>query len=465
MDIIFSFFTAYTADVKGGLQAGSLVTSMRLIAKNYLKTWFCIDFTSTIPWGVLADVLSGGDSSSKSAKMAKLTKIVKFVRFLRLMRMLRLAKLAAIWERVESSMGSLFMKQFVAFLRVMLVLAGICHWNACIWWMIGQPQSLITELLSDDAQEAFQNAPHWTTVTRGSPGNEWNWLNRTQSDQYIFSFYWTLGVMRTMPAEVQPENQTERLYVMVFMFFAFSAFAICVALITQTFFKFSERKRKFDDDMAAVRMYMRTCKADDFVQKTAKAFLRHLYETRKIQAPESNMLAHLPPALYSKMKLERLRGSLMKISFFKLLPSKALLYVSEVAELRDVPAGAPICHCGRVSEAAWVTVSGCLHARRIKDPKTKEPEFVLTEVVDEECLLTTKTHESAESVWTSICSELMRVDKAKFQQVMSNHEQFRKSLQLEYTCRFKSGMDTDIGIQIMENDTSQIASIAAVVAG
>lgn len=33
--------------------------------------------------------------------------------------------------------------------------------------------------------------------------------NPTQ-DAYIFCFYWTLGVMRTMPAEVTPVNLAER---------------------------------------------------------------------------------------------------------------------------------------------------------------------------------------------------------------------------------------------------------------
>ena len=45
------------------------------------------------------------------------------------------------------------------------------------------------------------------------------------SDPQVFCFYWTLGVMRTMPAEVTPVNLPERLFVLVFMFFALSAFA------------------------------------------------------------------------------------------------------------------------------------------------------------------------------------------------------------------------------------------------
>lgn len=57
------------------------------IATNYLRSWFCVDLASTIPWGQLANALAGGEGSHQTAQMATLTKIVKFVRLLRLMRM------------------------------------------------------------------------------------------------------------------------------------------------------------------------------------------------------------------------------------------------------------------------------------------------------------------------------------------------------------------------------------------
>ena len=54
--------------------------------------------------------------------------------------------------------------------------------------------------------------------------------------------------MRTMPAEVTPVNLPERLFVLIFMFFALSAFAICVSLITQAFFKPLREKRRKEEE-------------------------------------------------------------------------------------------------------------------------------------------------------------------------------------------------------------------------
>merc|ERR1719240_231187 len=108
------------------------------IAKNYIRSWLPIDFISTVPWGSVSDSLLGGGGGS-AGQLGKLTKVIKFVRFMRLMRMLRLAKLAAIFERVEGKCGSVVLIQGVGLLRVVFILICICHWNACIWWMVGQP--------------------------------------------------------------------------------------------------------------------------------------------------------------------------------------------------------------------------------------------------------------------------------------------------------------------------------------
>jgi hypothetical protein len=95
----------------------------------------------------------------------------------------------------------------------------------------------------------FNLEPHWTTrvyYATFSNGREevvrkFRWLDDTvpREEQYAFCFYWTLGVMRTMPQEAFPTNLVERVYVLCFMFFAFSMFSICITKITQMFNKVS----------------------------------------------------------------------------------------------------------------------------------------------------------------------------------------------------------------------------------
>lgn len=124
--------------------------------------------------------------------------------------------------------------------RILLIVIAICHWSACIFWMVGNPESLITDLMPEAVYEAwaerkraqrcskmlkrivskeFLHVPHWTTISRpckvsqktffrvdvrtlGPSQGTWRWIDRPTSESYIFCFYWTLGVMRSQPQAV-----------------------------------------------------------------------------------------------------------------------------------------------------------------------------------------------------------------------------------------------------------------------
>merc|ERR1719343_449753 len=142
---------------------------------------------------------------------------------------------------------------------------------------------------------------HWTELPRRHTAyddvGEWTWVDRPATEQYVFCFYWILGVMRTMPAEVTPINLTERMFVLIFMFFAVMAFAVNVARITQAWFKFSARKDGFKEEMAFVRMHLRSINCSPTLQLRTQGYLNHLYEKRKLHAKESGLLGALPDGL------------------------------------------------------------------------------------------------------------------------------------------------------------------------
>merc|ERR1719456_709485 len=71
-DMAASLLTAYAAGMNDpDVPQGRLVTKRSRIARNYLRTWFAVDFASTIPWGFFADLLAGGSDNARSAQMAK----------------------------------------------------------------------------------------------------------------------------------------------------------------------------------------------------------------------------------------------------------------------------------------------------------------------------------------------------------------------------------------------------------
>ncbi|CAK0798611.1 unnamed protein product, partial [Prorocentrum cordatum] len=442
-DLVMSFFTGYHSGTKDKrLQEGTLVTNRSSIATNYLRGWFWVDFMSTVPWHVIADAFSSDTAadSTSADQLTKLAKVIKLTRLLRLMRMLRLYKLSVIWERLESRIGSITALNVVSLLKVLGVWVAICHWGACCWWMVGKRNSLAMILTFQDDDP---NELHWTEVQRRhSPHQDyefWTWVEKPASEQYVFCFYWILGVMRTMPAEVTPVNLIERMFVLLFMFFAVMAFAVNVARLTQAWFKFSARKDAFKEEMAFVRMHLRTNNCTTSLQLRAQAYLRYLFEKRKIHAKEMSLLSALPDGLKLQMR------QAYRIPYLKLVPGledwtdQVLRRFCDATETVDYLTGDKITERHNDAEAAYVLMIGGIQVfhetpsmtrfstnnghnvssmLRAMSPTSIESGPPLT-VVDEHCLFDKEANSLCRNtVVATECSEVLRIDRLKFQEVL-----------------------------------------------
>jgi len=431
-DLVLNFWTGYQGDMKQG-QEKQLVTSKAMIAIHYLRGWFWIDFLSTVPWNVIAGALKPKSEKNTTSDGLKLAKVVKLMRLLRLMRMLRLCKIGVIWERLEARIGSITALNVVSMVKVLGIWTAICHWGACIWWMVGKRDSLVMLVTMQDAKVG---GLHWTEVPRmhSAFDESWTWVERPASEQYVFCFYWILGVMRTMPAEVTPVTLTERVFVLLFMFFAVAAFAVNVTRITQAWFRFGSRRDAFKEEMACFRMHLRTINCGDALQMRTQACLNHLFEKRKIHAKELGLLNALPEGLKSKLSQAH------RIHYLRMIPrlhnwiDPALRHVCDATEVLDFLPGDKLTEKDLDAEAAFVLMRGGL---QVYDPSAWEPGgrgskffrgsssttpiFGALTVVDDHCLFERKeTARCKDTVMVLECSEVLRIGRKKFQEALQD---------------------------------------------
>eukprot|EP00931_Biecheleriopsis_adriatica_P121598 TRINITY_DN9665_c0_g2_i1.p1 TRINITY_DN9665_c0_g2~~TRINITY_DN9665_c0_g2_i1.p1 ORF type:complete len:666 (-),score=125.89 TRINITY_DN9665_c0_g2_i1:134-2131(-) len=409
-DIFCTFNSAIEIDEDG--TPDSILRDRYLIAKNYVRGWFVLDFVSTVPWGDLAALFSGGEGGGSSGA-AKLMKIMKFLRIMRLMRMLRMAKLRAIWEQVETYMASIVFTQSMALIKVFCTVLALCHWFACLFWMVGSPDSLITSILPESVSEPFAALDHWTTVSRVSFANQapWSYAQKDIMEQYVFSFYWTLGVMRTMPAEVQPVNLVERIFVLIFMMFALSAFAIMVGSLTQAFFKMAERSRGFNDEMFAVRMHLKRIGLERHAARQVKQYMAHLFERRRVNAKEAMLLSKLPHVLQTELTNAATVKQLQMLPEVRGMNPEILKEIANSCELYDRLAGDIICVANHPAHACWIMVVGRCQCEYIDGEKhmIRAPC-----IIDEETLQVPEEYKSPCTVTAITCCEMLRVDKEVF---------------------------------------------------
>lgn len=89
LDLGFSFMTAIEGD------SGELITDYKLIAKQYIKSWFLVDFLACAPSGLLVQwsgLQTDANSSTSSEQAQKFIKLAKLPRLYRVLKLVKLLK-------------------------------------------------------------------------------------------------------------------------------------------------------------------------------------------------------------------------------------------------------------------------------------------------------------------------------------------------------------------------------------
>ena len=89
LDIVLNFRTAVKLD-------GVLIEDPRKIRNAYLKSWFLIDFLSTIPIDLIFVI---GNNEEVGTEAAQINKLLRLLRIFKLLRMMKLTRILARIER------------------------------------------------------------------------------------------------------------------------------------------------------------------------------------------------------------------------------------------------------------------------------------------------------------------------------------------------------------------------------
>ena len=116
VDVVINFRTSYVVET-----TGIEITNLKVIAINYLKGKFTIDFLASLPLDMLSFVTSSGKENSF---------IFQILGLLKLVRVLRLSKLITYLNLKTNVKMSLKLAKLIFFI-VMFV-----HWLACVWFYI-----------------------------------------------------------------------------------------------------------------------------------------------------------------------------------------------------------------------------------------------------------------------------------------------------------------------------------------
>ncbi|ETE63726.1 Potassium/sodium hyperpolarization-activated cyclic nucleotide-gated channel 2, partial [Ophiophagus hannah] len=141
MDLVMNFRTGIVIE-----DNTEIILDPERIKKKYLKTWFVVDFVSSIPVDYIFLIVEKG-MDSEMYKTARALRIVRFTKILSLLRLLRLSRLIRYihqWEEIfhmTYDLASAVMR-IINLIGMMLLL---CHWDGCLQFLVPMLQDFPTD--------------------------------------------------------------------------------------------------------------------------------------------------------------------------------------------------------------------------------------------------------------------------------------------------------------------------------
>jgi len=160
----------------GYIEAQELVNSPTLILRKYLKSWFFIDFTTSLPLTAVL-VWCGafqGASTAQYAKIPRIMRVLKIVRMMKLFRLFKLMKIMSQWKEQTDLLSNI-----VRIGRFIVLIFLLAHISGCAWFTTA----------------SFNR---W----RNGTFSDGSWVYRYEMEfdddirLYLFSFYWALTTLR-----------------------------------------------------------------------------------------------------------------------------------------------------------------------------------------------------------------------------------------------------------------------------
>ncbi|XP_067219133.1 potassium/sodium hyperpolarization-activated cyclic nucleotide-gated channel 2-like [Chanodichthys erythropterus] len=293
MDLVLNFRTGIIIE-----DNSDIILDPKTIKKKYLKTWFVVDFVSSIPVDYIFLIVEKG-IDSEVYKTARALRIVRFTKILSLLRLLRLSRLIRYihqWEEIfhmTYDLASAVMR-IINLIAMMLLL---CHWDGCLQFLVPMLQDFPSDC--------------WVSLNK--------MVNDTWSELYSFAVFKAMSHMLCIGYGRQaPESLSDIWLTMLSMIVGATCYAVFIGHATALIQSLDSSRRQYQEKYKQVEQYMSFHKLPaDFRQKIHD-YYEHRYQGKMFD--EESILEELN---------EPLREEIVNFNCRKLVASMPLFANAE----------------------------------------------------------------------------------------------------------------------------------------
>ncbi|GMI14929.1 hypothetical protein TrVE_jg6054 [Triparma verrucosa] len=343
LDLFVNFRTGYY------LEDEEVMDSWR-VAKHYLKTWFILDFLSSIPF----DLMEAGFQDTSYAKLMKSGKFVKVFRMLRITKMVRFMKGSVIAEQFDDWVNMAASRHTMRMVKLLIGTMFASHLNCCLWAGIGNA--------GDD------DSGSWIIYYDAYLSHEDGFDVDDLGSKYLAAMYWSIQTMTTVGyGDIVPQNDAERAYSIFSMLLGGGYYGFIVATMASLVSNLDANAKSYYEKMDNVTSYMKKRKFPKVLFRKMRKYYKHYFEQRTA-LNESEILDDLSSQLRTEVALFLIHDIVYNIDLFHDLTPEMLAKLLTALKPLQIGSGEVLSVAGEIGREMYIVISGELKMTKPSDP-------------------------------------------------------------------------------------------------
>ncbi|XP_053175775.1 potassium/sodium hyperpolarization-activated cyclic nucleotide-gated channel 3-like [Scomber japonicus] len=253
MDLVLNFRTGIVRE-----DNTEIILDPQKIKIKYLKSWFVVDFISSIPVDYIFLIVETRIDSD-FYKTARALRIVRFTKILSLLRLLRLSRLIRYihqWEEVFHMTYDLA-SAMVRIMNLIGMMLLLCHWDGCLQFLVPM----------------LQDFPADCWVTRNKM------VNDTWGQQYSYALFKAMSHMLCIGYGLYPPIGMADVWLTILsMIVGATCFAMFVGHATALIQSLDSSRRQYQEKYKQVEQYMSFHKLPADMRQRIHEYYEHRYQ-------------------------------------------------------------------------------------------------------------------------------------------------------------------------------------------
>uniref|UniRef100_UPI00358E2774 potassium/sodium hyperpolarization-activated cyclic nucleotide-gated channel 3-like isoform X1 n=1 Tax=Myxine glutinosa TaxID=7769 RepID=UPI00358E2774 len=270
VDLVLNFRTGIVVE-----DNTEIILEPRRIKIMYLRSWFFVDFISSIPVDYIFLIVKTGIDSEvyKTARALRIFRFTKILSLLRLLRLSRLIRYIHQWEEIFHMTYDLA-SAVVRIFNLIGMMLLLCHWDGCLQFLV--------PMLQDFPEDC------WVSLN--------SMQNNTWESQYTYALFKAMSHMLCIGyGQRAPIGSTDVWLTMISMIIGATCYAMFIGHATALIQSLDSSRRQYQEKYKQVEQYMSFHKLPADLRHRIHEYYEHRYQGKMFD--EDSILGELSEPL------------------------------------------------------------------------------------------------------------------------------------------------------------------------